>query len=308
MQQALRAVAPAMPSLAMPSKVDHRLAVKSCIDDMIGSRADDLSRLFFRRLFQLNIGLKSLFPGNVVILNRKFSSMLGTFRNVKHLEQIRKTVEKLGERHILKYGAQIEHLDTAGDALLLALEDFFKDGFTPELKAAWRSVYDDVAALMKEIMDKVDRREIRRPPAGADQDALTIDEIGGEDVVTRVHKRFYTAIYDHPWLKQFFYGKPMELLVTKQTQFMVANFNGPNNYTGDTPAFVHMHMFITDEIADLREEILRQAILDEGLSPSIADRWLKVDSSFREGIVKTSVDECVLKCRGQFPIVAKKPT
>ncbi len=65
---------------------------------------------------------------------------------------------------------------------------------------------------------------------------------------------------------------------------------GLTSIPGDTPAFIHMHMFITDEMADLREQILKQAILDEGLSSSIANRWLKVDESFRPGIVKKSID------------------
>jgi hypothetical protein len=88
---------------------------------------------------------------------------------------------------------------------------------------------------------------------------------------------------------------------------LLAEIGGPNRYTGDTPAFVHMHMFITDGMADLRKQILRQAILDERLSVSVAGRWLKVDQSFRPAIVKKSIDECVLKCVGQVPGTAEKP-
>jgi hypothetical protein len=40
----------------------------------------------------------------------------------------------------------------------------------------------------------------------------------------------------------------------------------------------------------------------------IADRRLAIDQSFRPAIVKKSVDECVLKCVGQMPVVAEKPT
>jgi hypothetical protein len=61
---------------------------------------------------------------------------------------------------------------------------------------------------------------------------------------------------------------------------MIAAFNGPNISIGAAPAFGHMHMFITAEMADLREHILRQAILDEGLSASTEDGWMKVDQSF----------------------------
>jgi hypothetical protein len=87
---------------------------------------------------------------------------------------------------------------------------------------------------------------------------------------------------------------------------MVGAFGGENLYKGDTPAFAHMHMFITDEMLDVRQEVLRKAILDEGLGEDIAAYWLQVDDSFRSGIVKKSVDECVMKCFGQFPVVIKE--
>jgi hypothetical protein len=38
--------------------------------------------------------------------------------------------------------------------------------------------------------------------------------------------------------------------------------------------------------------------LDEGVSASITARLLKVDQSFRQAIIKKSIDECVLKCVG----------
>jgi truncated hemoglobin YjbI len=133
-------------------------------------------------------------------------------------------------------------------------------------------------------MASAERRAEARPlydESTYDPDLLA--EIGGEEGAYRVHERFYEVMFNHPWLGQFFFGKSEEVLVRKQTQFMVAAFNGPNRYTGDTPAFVHMHMFITDGMADLREQILRQAI------------------------VKKTIDECVLKCVGQVPVTADKP-
>jgi hypothetical protein len=134
-----------------------------------------------------------------------------------------------------------------------------------------------------------------------------LNAVQGAEGIRKVHQRFYDVLFDEPWLGKFFYGKAKDVLVDKQTQFMVAAFGGESLYKGDTPAFVHMHMYITDEMSDLRQQILRQAIIAEGHSGSIADRWLKVDDSFRASIVKTSVDECVLKCVGQMPVVAQKP-
>lgn len=288
-------------------KVKNRLLVKTCIDE-IGSEIEKVSQLFYKELFHLDIHLKTVFPGNVVFLNRKFINMLATLKNVKHLEHISDSLAKMGERHALQYGAEIKHFPTVKTALLLALADYFGKKFTPEIETAWHEVFDEVAQIMQQAMAKVKStvpQQLSHDEASYDLDLL--NEIGGEAVILRVHQRFYNALFDEPWLETFFFGKSKESLIIKQTQFMVAAFNGPNNYTGDTPAFVHMHMFITDEMADVREKILREAILAEDLSASVAERWLKVDRAFRPAIVKKSVDECVLKCKGQLPIVAKKP-
>ena len=282
----------------------QRLQIKQCIEDI--KNINELSRHFYRELFQLDLSFEKIFSGSVVTLNRKFSNMMNTLKNVKHLEKIKVSIEQMGVRHLYNYGVQIEHFTTAQKALLLALEHNAKKPLDKELKAAWQAVFSDVSAIMKTAMQQADRRDETRPKVKPMEQPL-LDELGGVEQVEKVHQRFYDVMFDHPWLEQFFYGKDKQALVTKQTQFMVAAFGGENHYKGDTPAFIHMHMYITDEIADLRQQILQQAIKDEGLSDALSQRWLAVDDSFRQGIVKKSVDECVLKCFGQMPIVAKKP-
>ena len=74
-------------------------------------------------------------------------------------------------------------------------------------------------------------------------DAGLLEAVGGWDGILRVHTRFYEEIFEHPWLRIFFRGKHPDILAKKQTEFMVAAFGGENLYKGDTPAFVHMHMF-----------------------------------------------------------------
>jgi truncated hemoglobin YjbI len=234
--------------------------------------------------------------------------MMATFKNVKHLEAIEDSIEKMGERHILQYRVQLEHFPTLKKALILALKKHLGNRFNAELEAAWHEVFDDVAAIMQRAIANIDpAKNIEITSNEADDDRGLYEDIGGEAVIQRVHKRLYDVLFDEPWLEKFFYGKSKDTLIDKQTKFMIACFNGPNDYTGDTPAFVHMHMFITDEMLAVRETLLRNAILAEGLSADIAERWLKVDRSFRAAIAKKSIDECVLKCVGQMPIVAEKP-
>lgn len=289
------------------TKPAHRVLVKENIE-LIGKDIDQLSQIFYRELFHLDISLKSVFSGNVVFLNKKFANMLATLKNVTYLEKITSSVEQMGERHLQKYGAQLEHFEPMQKALILALKDYFGERFSPELEKAWNQVFQEVAEIMKNAMQKVDQRKHERSKFDdKGYDPMLLADVNGEEGVFKVHQRFYDVIFADPWLGQFFYGKSKEALIAKQSKFMVATFGGENNYTGDTPAFVHMHMFITDEMHDYRQKILKQAILDEGFDESVAGRWLAVDDSFRESIVKKSVDECVMKCRGQIPVVVKKP-
>ena len=285
----------------------YRLLVKNNIDSF-GKKIDVVSQIFYRELFYLDISLKTVFHGDVVFLNRKFSNMLATFKNVKHLEKITASVEKMGERHVMQYQSQLEHFPTVEKALMIALKEYLGDGFTEELEQAWHQVFKEVADIMTDAMKKVAPADILVTEKQVDKQMVNLlTQIGSEQYVLNVHQRFYDVMFDEPWIGQFFYGKSKEALIAKQTEFMVAAFGGENHYRGDTPAFVHMHMFLTDEMCDFRQVILKQAILDEGLSELIADQWLKIDDSFRESIIKKSVGDCVLKCVGQMPIVIDKP-
>lgn len=285
----------------------YRLLVKNNIDSF-GKKIDVVSQIFYRELFYLDISLKTVFHGDVVFLNRKFSNMLATFKNVKHLEKITASVEKMGERHVMQYQSQLEHFPTVENALMIALKEYLGDGFTEELEQAWHQVFKEVADIMTDAMKKVAPADILVTEKQVDKQMVNLlTQIGSEQYVLNVHQRFYDVMFDEPWLEKFFFGKSKEALILKQTQFMIAAFSGPNNYTGDTPAFVHMHMFITDEMIEVRERILRACIVAEGLSEEIADKWLKIDHSFKAAIVKKSAEECVLKCLGQMPITVEKP-
>lgn len=67
-------------------KTQNRLLVKTCLDQL-NSQTETLSRIFYKELFQLDRQLKTVFSGSVVFLNRKFTNMLSTLKNVKHLEK-----------------------------------------------------------------------------------------------------------------------------------------------------------------------------------------------------------------------------
>jgi len=280
--------------------------VRECII-ALGSKMNVLCVSFYTHLFQVDPTQAEIFDGSAVTLNRKFINMMATLKSIKNLERMKPAIESLSKRHF-SYGMEIEHLEPFKKALLLALSEQLGDKFTDELKQAWDNTFNEITAIMRGAAQKnPEWLSVQAEKEDPHKDMELFHDIGGVDVIRNVHARLYEALFDHPWLEKFFYGKNKNVLIHKQTQFMVAAFGGPNEYVGEPPALAHMHMLVTEEMALEREKVLHKAIFDEGLSKDIAQRWLKIDRSFWPSINKESANECVTKCFGQAPLVIKKP-
>ncbi len=288
----------------------QRLLVKQSIA-ALRPHTQRLSDLFYSELFARDPQLEAVFRPDARSRLTKFTSMLSTFDNLKHLEKIAPALVALGKRH-RQYGVRADHYATGEEAFMMSLRAVRGAEVTREELIAWRETFKAVIGLMTQAYTQRDEssyaaEDARLAHARATHDEQLLDAIGGAEVVRRVHARFYDVMFADEWLGRFFFGKSEEALIKKQTDFMVACFGGPNHYQGEPPGITHMHMLITDEQLDLRETILREAILAEGLSESIADRWLAVDSAFRSAIAKQDKGECVMRCMGQAPIVVPKP-
>lgn len=68
---------------------------------------------------------------------------------LNHIEDLVPAVQDLGRGHA-GYGVQEQHYATVGGALLDTLETALGDSFTPEIKAAWGSVYGVLSSTMIE--------------------------------------------------------------------------------------------------------------------------------------------------------------
>jgi len=116
------------------------------------------------------------------------------------------------------------------------------------------------------------------------------DAIGGLPTLRRVHKNFYDKLYAHYWLKLFFAGHNQQSIENRQTAFMAEKMGGPVEYFGKQPQMAHRHMYITQELYDLRHDILKQSIHEAGIAEHLAQRWLKIDYAFIRQIVKPSIE------------------
>ena len=100
---------------------------------------------------------------------QKLMQMVGTaVGGLNDLGSIVPAVQALGERHVA-YKVTTPMYDTVGEALLWTLGQGLGDGFTPEVKSAWTTVYCSLATTMQEAADKVSREDGEEPPLTAKQ-------------------------------------------------------------------------------------------------------------------------------------------
>ena len=112
--------------------------------------ADDAAALFYRRLFEIDPSLRSMFPGEMSEQRKKLMQMItAAVKGLDRLEQLVPVVRDLGRRHA-GYGVKDEHYGTVGAALLWTLEKGLGAAFTPETKAAWAAVYGLLARTMQQ--------------------------------------------------------------------------------------------------------------------------------------------------------------
>ena len=112
---------------------------------------NEVARLFYTRLFELDPSLTTLFSSNDMReQGRKLTYMITVAVNgLNRLDSIVPAVQDLGRRHVA-YGVTSAHYDTVATALLWTLELGLGDACTPEVLDAWTSVYALLATTMKE--------------------------------------------------------------------------------------------------------------------------------------------------------------
>lgn len=90
------------------------------------------------------------------------------------------------------------------------------------------------------------------------------DAVGGLSTLQKVHRIFYDKVYAHPWLGPFFEGHSQEAIENRQTQFMGQKMGGPIAYTGKALELAHRRMYITKELLEVRQALLKEALEEVG--------------------------------------------
>jgi len=122
------------------------------------------------------------------------------------------------------------------------------------------------------------------------------NRIGGRPSLIAINKIFYDKVYQHPWLKLYFIEIPQQHIEDQQVDFMQKVLGGSNQYVGKAPPTAHSHMFIPDELFDVRKQLLLDAFSETNTHPELIAKWLNLDESFRRVLVKMSPAQC----KGRF--------
>ena len=138
-------------------------------------------------------------------------------------------------------------------------------------------------------------------------DKTLFERLGGKQTFEKVHKIFYDKAYAHPWLGQYFTDKPQKVLEDQQTDFMVQLMGGPKAYGGKAPKWAHQHMVITDELFELRADMLSDSIKEAGVKDDLRKEWLAADAALKRSLVK-SLEQCTQSYPNQPILNFPRPT
>lgn len=103
---------------------------------------------FYAVLFELRPDARALFPAELDLQAKKLMDMLGSIvRGLDAPDRLAAEFAELGRRHA-GYGVVEEDYDDVGAALLKTLHEGLGNAFTPEVEAAWATVYGELAEAM----------------------------------------------------------------------------------------------------------------------------------------------------------------
>ena len=137
-----------MPTITQIELVQRTFAIVAPI-------ADDVAALFYRRLFEIDPSLESMFKGDMADQRRKLMVMLtAAVKGLPRLDRLIPVLEDLGRRHA-EYGVVDGQYETVGEALLWTLREGLGEAFSAEVEQAWSSAYAVLAATMKQAPDRL---------------------------------------------------------------------------------------------------------------------------------------------------------
>ncbi len=118
------------------------------------------------------------------------------------------------------------------------------------------------------------------------------EQMGGRVILERYSKVFYDKVYEHPWLGLYFKDIKQEIIEEQQVDFLQSSLGGGNVYLGKLPIPAHKHMNITEDLFELRNELVLESLKEVGASEELIEKIMKIDLAFKYGLVKKKLEDC----------------
>lgn len=125
-------------------------------------------------------------------------------------------------------------------------------------------------------------------------------------LIFNINFDFYEQIYKDEWFKEVFRNIAQEVITSQQTDFVIQAFGGPANYCGRMPGDAHPHIYIDEYMWELREKYLIIAFEKHNTPEKIREKWLKIDNSFKNKIVKKSYEDVTPRFTTDELVIVKK--
>jgi nitric oxide dioxygenase len=128
---------------------------------------DLAGELLYGRIFELAPEARALFADDIrPQAKRLMAAVKLAVDGLDRLDQVGPYLVKLGARHA-HYGVQPEHFEVGGEALLWTLEQGLGDAFTPDIREAWATAWNVIAAAMLAGMQSAEPNAVGLPAMSA---------------------------------------------------------------------------------------------------------------------------------------------
>jgi len=136
--------------------------------------ADSAMRLFYRRLFEIDPGLRPLFADSDMNEQcaRLAQALSAVVDGLDDIGRLMPRLQALGRRHV-GYGATGRHYESVGSALLWTLRQGLGDDWSESAEAAWREAYALVSSAMQHAAAGIAQTERRGKARFAAVDSAT---------------------------------------------------------------------------------------------------------------------------------------
>ncbi len=116
--------------------------------DLVRENLEPSSTFFYEELFRRAPKLRSLFRDDLAGQGMKFMTTLAVIvDNLHQPEELAGRYTDLGALHA-RLGVRAAMFVPMGEALLATIREVLGEGYTPEIEAAWRTAYQDMAAAL----------------------------------------------------------------------------------------------------------------------------------------------------------------